>query len=222
VLLRAGGGALTTDFTTLAEDLTSHGFFVVGFDAPYRSVVFVMPDGRVVVRSPGFAGRMDLQRLGIFGHSFGGATALEFRHQDARCKVALDIDGIPFGGVVLEGLGKPGMLLLSDHGGELADPATRPILAALQSIYDRLPDGRLYAVIRRANHFSFGDQILLNSPVAMTLLRPLGFGGLDGRRGLAISADYVQAFFDVVLNGAPRATLTSLAAKYPEIQIEGR
>jgi hypothetical protein len=48
----AGGSALTTDFTTLAEDLASHGFIVVGFDAPYRSFVVVLPDGRVVARSP--------------------------------------------------------------------------------------------------------------------------------------------------------------------------
>jgi predicted dienelactone hydrolase len=45
VILRAGGSALTTDFTTLAEDLASHGFVVVGFDAPYRSFVVVLPDG---------------------------------------------------------------------------------------------------------------------------------------------------------------------------------
>ena len=58
---------------------------------------------------------MDLQRLGIFGHSFGGATALEFCHKDSRCKAVLDMDGIPFGSVVPEGLSKPGMFLLSDH-----------------------------------------------------------------------------------------------------------
>ena len=52
VLLRAGGSALTTDFTTLAENLASHGFFVVGFDAPYRSFVVVLPDGRIIARSP--------------------------------------------------------------------------------------------------------------------------------------------------------------------------
>src|SRR5208283_2065598 len=54
VILRAGGGALTTDFTTLAEDLASHGYFVVGFDAPYRTFVVVLPDGRVVGRSPAY------------------------------------------------------------------------------------------------------------------------------------------------------------------------
>jgi len=266
VLLRAGGSALTTDFTTLAEDLASHGFFVVGFDAPYRSFVVVLPDGRVVGRSPAyhvenangdladpiigkllkmwtadttfvvdqlqrlnadsseqFAGHMDLQHLGMFGHSFGGATALEFCHQDSRCKAALDMDGIPFGRVVPEGLNKPGMFLLSDHSRETADPAGRQVRAEIQSIYGRLPNGRLYVVIRTANHFSFSDQILLNSQAAMRLLRLMvGFGGLDGRRGLAISADYVHTFFDVYLNGAPVAAMTNLAGKYEEAHVEGR
>jgi len=265
VLLRAGGSALTTDFTTLAEDLASHGFFVVGFDAPYRSFVVVLPDGRVVGRLPAyhvenangnladpiigkllrmwtadttfvvdqlerlnadssenFAGRMDLRRLGMFGHSFGGATALEFCHQDSRCKAALDMDGIPFGRVVPEGLNKPGMFLLSDHSRETADPEGRQVLSEIESIYERLPNGRLYVVIRTANHFSFSDQILLNSPTVMRLLRLVRFGGLDGRRGLAISSDYAHTFFDVYLNGAPVSALTSIARKYNEVQIEGR
>lgn len=265
VLLRAGGSALTTDFTTLAENLASHGFFVVGFDAPYRSFVVVLPDGRIIARSPAanvenangnladpvvgkllamwasdttfvvdqlqrlnddpserFAGRMDLQRLGMFGHSFGGATALEFCREDSRCKAALDMDGIPFGRVVPEGLSKPCMFLLSDHSGEMADPESRHVLAEIQSIYDRLPDERLDVVIRQASHFSFSDQILLNSQAAIGLLRLAGIGGLDGRRGLSISADYVHKFFDVYLNGAPTASLTSLTGKYPEVHVEGR
>lgn len=66
------------------------------------------------------------------------------------------------------------------------------------------------------------DQILLNSHVAVRLLRVVGVGGLDGRRGLAISADYVHTFFDVYLNGTPAAALTGLSGKYPEILIAGR
>ena len=36
VVLRGGLGALTTQYTTLAEDLASHGYVVVGFDAVRR------------------------------------------------------------------------------------------------------------------------------------------------------------------------------------------
>ncbi len=37
VILRAGASGDVTNYTTLAEDLASHGYFVVGFDAPYRT-----------------------------------------------------------------------------------------------------------------------------------------------------------------------------------------
>lgn len=264
VLLRAGGSALTTDFTTLAEDLASHGYFVVGFDAPYRSFVVVLPDGRAVPARPQynvenangnladpvigkllamwssdakfvvdrlqrlnqetaseFKGRMALDRLGIFGHSFGGATALEFCHDDSRCRAAADLDGIPFGSVVREGLTKPCMFILSDHSREMSDPSSHQVLEEIESIYNRLPDGRLYAVIHNANHFSFSDQILLNSQVAIHLLQHARrFGSLEGRRGLAISADYVHTFFDLYLKDAPAASLTGLVTRYPEVQVE--
>ena len=260
VLLRPGGSALTADFTTLAEDLASHGFFVVGFDAPARSFVFVESDGRVIGRAPAndvenangnladpvfgrlltmwltdlkavvdqlqrlneapsgiFAGRFDLARLGAVGHSFGGAQALQFCHDDLRCRAAIDLDGIPFGSVVTEGLAKPAMLLVSDHSREMADPESHKVVDMLQSIYSRLPEPRLYATIRTANHFSFGDQMLLNSQTAVAIVRRAGFPALDGRRGLAISNSYVSTFFDVTLNGAPASTLKRLSEQYPEV-----
>jgi predicted dienelactone hydrolase len=259
--MSAGGGALTTDFTTLAEDLASHGYVVVGFDAPYRTCVVVLPDNRVVTRraadnpenlpadqaerlinrllpmwtsdtkfvvsrleqlnadsSGKFAGRLDLQRLGMFGHSFGGATALQFCHDDSRCKAGIDMDGAPYGSVVQEGLKQPFMLMLSDHSRDLPDPAGKKIHADIQSIYDRLLNGRLLITIRGANHFSFSDQMLVQSHYVIGLLRLLGIAPLEGRRGLAITTDYVHTFFDVYLNGAPAATLSEPAKVYPEVQ----
>ncbi|HTF22413.1 MAG TPA: family membership [Candidatus Limnocylindria bacterium] len=262
VIMRAGGGALTTDYTTLTEDLASHGYIVVGFDAPYRTFVVVLPDNRVVIRPPTndpenlqadqanglinrllpmwssdtafvvtqlghlnaadpsgkFTGRLDMQRLGMFGHSFGGATALQFCHDDSRCKAGIDMDGAPFGSVVQEGLKQPFMFIFSDHSRELSDPASRQILADIQSIYGRLPSGRLLITIRRANHFSFSDQMLLKSHYVIGLLRLFGFSGLDGRRGLAITAEYVRTFFDVYLKDAPIALLNKPSQLYPEVQ----
>jgi len=262
VIMRAGGGALTTNFTTLAEDLASHGYIVVGFDAPYRTVVVVLPANRVVIRPPAndpenlpgdqanrlinrllpmwtsdtkfvvsqlqrlnaadpsgnFTGRLDMQRLGMFGHSFGGATALQFCHDDRRCKAGIDIDGAPYGSVVQEGLKQPFMIVLSDHSRELSDPASRQIHADIQSIYDRLPNGRVLITIRGANHFSFSDQMLLKSHYVIRLLRLFGVGALDGRRGLAITAECVHTFFDVYLKDAPAALLNKPSQLYPEVQ----
>ena len=259
VIVRAGGGALTTDFTTLGEDLASHGYIVVGFDAPYRTRVVVFPDGRVVQRpsaenpetlpsadqvrlinkllpmwtadtqfvvdqlgrldaadpSGRFTGRLDMRRIGMFGHSFGGATALQFCHDDSRCKAGIDIDGAPEGSVVREGLTQPFLFLLSDHG-DLSAPEPRAVMAGIKSIYDRLPKGRLLLFIRGANHFSFSDQILLKSHYVVGLLRLLQ-GGLDPRRGLAITTAYVHTFFDVYLKGAPASLLDNLSQTYAEV-----
>jgi predicted dienelactone hydrolase len=262
VILRAGGGALTADYTTLAEDLASHGYVVVGFDAPYRTYLVVLPDKRVVTRpaeynpenlssdqadrlinrllpmwtsdtkfvvsqlerlnaadpSGKFTGRLDMQRLGMFGHSFGGAQALQFCHDDPRCKAGIDLDGAPYGSVVQEGLKQPFMFILSDHRRELSDTASRQILADIQSIYDRLPNGRLFITIRGANHFSFSDQMLVKSPLLIGLLRIAGVARLDGRRGLAITAEYVHTLFDVYLKDAPAALLNKPSQVYPEVQ----
>ena len=59
-----------------------------------------------------------MQRVGVFGHSLGGAAALQFCHDDSRCKAGIDVDGAPLGNVISEGVTQPFMFILSDHGSE--------------------------------------------------------------------------------------------------------
>jgi dienelactone hydrolase len=156
VIMRAGA-SLAWNYSALAEDLASHGYVVVGFDAPYRTGLVVFPDGRVIARRPEnnpelfsgeeltrladkllaawtadiafvldqlqrlntsdpsgkFTGRLDMTRVGLFGHSFGGATAAQFCSQDSRCKAGIDVDGSLHGSVIQAGIHKPFMFLLA-------------------------------------------------------------------------------------------------------------
>ena len=264
VLMRAGLAGLVTGYTSLAEELASHGYVVLGFDAPYRSSVVVFPDRRVIARTPqnnadlftgseqqqlatklvqdwsadmGFAldrlerlntsdpsgrflGRLDLQRVGVLGHSLGGATALQFCHDDSRCKAGVDVDGAPLGSVITDGVTQPFMFLMADHGhGRDSDPENRQVGADVQSIYNRLPrDGRAFIMIRGANHFVFSDDgAMLKSPLVMHALRALGIVRLAGRRQIAVTAHFISTFFDVYLKGAPASELQSQAG-YPEIE----
>jgi predicted dienelactone hydrolase len=263
VLMRAGLAGLVTGNSCLAEDLASHGYVVVGFDAPYRSSVVVFPNGTTIARAPQnnadllsglqqeqlatrlvqvwsadmafaldqlerlnasdpsgrFLGRLDMQRVGVFGHSLGGATALQFCHDDSRCKAGIDVDGAPLGSVVRDGVTQPFMFLLSDHQSE-SDAETRQIEANIRSIFDRLPsDRRLWIMIRGANHFGFDDDgAMLKSPLLMQVLRALGIVHLNGRRQVALTAHCITTFFDVYLKGAPASQLKSLT-EYPEIEI---
>ena len=269
VVMRAGASAEVWNYSTLAEDLASHGYVVVGFDAPHRTLSVAFPDGRVMTRTPEndaelceeqppaqqagcvnkiltawtgdmafvldrlerwnaadssgrFAGRLDMTRVGVFGHSFGGAAAAQFCHDDARCKAGIDVDGQPFGSVIQEGLHRPFLFLLSDqvHG---TDPETRRVLANIQSIYDRLPaDGRLRIAIRGSNHFFFSDDAaLLKSHIAMRTLRMFGMVGIDGRRQLTVAAHCIHTFFDAYLKGASVSPLQVSSPGYPEIEVLG-
>jgi len=264
LILRAGSSALVTSYTALAEDLASHGYIVVGPDAPYRTTVVVLPDGRTLHRlaqndveeqpdglkvvlatrlagiwstdigfvldklaslnaadpTGRFTGRLDLQHIGVFGHSLGGATAAYFCRVDARCKAGVDLDGRLFGPVVETGLKQPFMFILEGHGS--AEGESGKILAQIDSMYAHLPaNSRLKVSIAGSNHFSFSDQILLKSQVLLGLMRIThALGGLDGRRGLAITSDYLCAFFDVYLKGRPRVALEALRRKYPEAVVE--
>jgi dienelactone hydrolase len=265
VIMRAGASAEVWSYSTLAEDLASHGYVVVGFDAPYRTFVVTFPDGRVIRRAPEnnaelcegqeqaqqsrcvnrvmtawtadiafvldrldqmnasdasskFKGRLDMKRVGVFGHSFGGATAAQFCHDDSRCKAAIDVDGQPFGSVIQAGLHQPFMFLMSDHSRE-SDPETRQIKANIQSVYDRLPNQRLEIAIRGANHFLFSDDgALLKSHIVLRTLRALGVVGIDGRRQLAVTVYCIHSFFDAYLKGASVSPLNLSSPLYPEIQ----
>ena len=267
VIMRAGASAEVWNYSTLAEDLASHGYVVVGFDAPYRTGVVVFPDGRALTRTPEnnpelclerigqerdrcanrlltawtadiafvldrlerlntsdasgrFTGRLDMTRVGVFGHSFGGAAAALFCHEDSRCKAGIDIDGAPHGSVIRAGIDRPFMFLLSDHSHE-SDPESGQILANIESIYDRLPaDGRLRIEIRGANHFLFSDDgALLKSHIVLRTLRMFGVLRIDGRRQLAITVYCVHSFFDAYLKGPAVSRLQISSPLYPEIQI---
>jgi dienelactone hydrolase len=263
VLMRAGLAALTTDYTSLAEDLASHGYVVVGFDAPYRSFVVVLPGGKVIARAPQnnadlvsgaqqeqlaqelvdswtadmkfaldqletlntsdpsgrFVGRLDMHRVGVFGHSLGGATALQFCHDDPRCKAGIDIDGAPLGSVITEGVNHPFMFVIGDHKGE-PDAEVRQVEANIGSIYDRLPpDGRSIVEIRGANHFFFSDGALLKSQIVLGTLRLLHVVGIDGRRQLAVTAYCVHSFFDAYLDSSGASRLNISSPLYPEIHV---
>jgi pimeloyl-ACP methyl ester carboxylesterase len=267
LIMRAGASASVLDYSTLAEDLASHGYVVVGFDAPYRTWQVVFPDGRVADRtaqnnpeqcvvpdrgemercvsrvttawtddigfvldrlarlnasdsSGRFAGRLDLTRVGVFGHSLGGAVAAEFCHRDSRCTAGVDIDGAPHGDVLRGGLTQPFMFLLSDHSRE-NDPASREIMRDIRSIYDRSPpDRRLLVAIRGAFHYTFSDDgALLKSSLVRAALHVFGKLRMDGRRQLAVTAYCLRTFFDHNLKQRGRSAPDISFPFYPEVDV---
>jgi alpha-beta hydrolase superfamily lysophospholipase len=135
LLLSPGFGTLAALESAQAVDLASRGFVVVAFDHPHDSFAVQEPDGalittdlgedaafpqrlldvRIVLRHLAALVPLPLRgvRVGLFGHSMGGAAAAEAMRMQRRIAAGVDLDGTPRGPVVERGLRRPFGVMLS-------------------------------------------------------------------------------------------------------------
>jgi dienelactone hydrolase len=140
------------------------------------------------------AGKLDLARIGSFGHSFGGATALEVCRVDARCRAAVNMDGGLYGGSVTLPAVRPLLLMNSADSNRYTDTVEE-----WQHMISNASDAAYWLELPNSSHLSFTFSQLL-SP----LLAPQGF---DPRAGLRVVDKYLRAFFDLHLRGVDTAPL---------------
>ncbi|HDR4733429.1 TPA: carboxylic ester hydrolase [Bacillus cereus] len=176
-------------------------------------VVFVINQVEKLNRSDKdkrFTGRIDTSRIGMFGHSYGGATAAQVLVEDSRVKAAIDMDGTLYGGnVPKSGVGKPFMVM----NAEISDDSTEDSLEGKIRSDHALAGGGMSMVIPHTNHTSFTDFHLF-SP----LLRSLGE---DTRYVHRIINEFSLAFFDrYVKQVDDGSALEKLDSKYPEVKFK--
>jgi hypothetical protein len=160
-----------------------------------------------------FEGRLDLERVGIFGHSTGGGNAIQVCWSDARCKVGLALDAWlePVSVEALdEGLDQPFMFLWSEDWG--SDENIR----RFQNLYQELRSDAYQLEIEGTRHYDFSDLPLLSPLSPWFGLK----GPIDGQRVLRIIDDYVVAYFDMYLLGIDRPLLDGPSSEYPEVEFE--
>jgi hypothetical protein len=272
LVMEPGLGPLPTDYTTLAENLASHGYVVVASAPTYSASVVVFPDGRVAPSTPlgsfpgdenaplteakiqedeaagsrlvwvwakdmsfeldqmqrldserggRFYGRLDLGRVGMFGHSLGGATALRACALDDRCGAAANLDGTPYGagGLRRNGSPKPFMYVASDLPASYCDRECEEGDRWTREIYERSKDGAYYLTIEGTRHFDFTDYAALFSPV----LRMRGLlGPIGGRSALRMTNAYLLAFFDRYLKGDREPLLRGPSPEHPQVRFKSR
>ncbi len=172
-----------------------------------------------------FAGHIDFSRVGIFGHSFGGAVAAEVCRCDRRFKAGVNYDGLIFGDVLDQGIGKPFLFLMDGtpipSESELEHnkgPYVRELILVAEN-YDCLrhhPEERGYwASIKGASHMNFCD-----SPLYTPIRRLTHGGPIEPSRCFQIINAFTVAFFNTYLKGAPDPFFDGSVSAYPEIELE--
>lgn len=140
-----------------------------------------------------FAGRLDLNRLGVFGHSTGGGTMSRLCARDARCKAGVGLDawlGVTHDETLAAGSDRPILFLMSESW-------PTPQNNARMQQYRAGSSQVTWLTIRRTGHYDFTDLPFL-TPLAATI----GLAGeLDSYRVQEIVRTYTRAFFDLHLRG---------------------
>ncbi|MYU06100.1 alpha/beta hydrolase [Streptomyces sp. SID8366] len=150
---------------------------------------------------------IDPTRIGMAGHSAGGAATVPALLADGRIRAGVDLDGTMDVTVPASGIdGKPFLLV----GHPLPDGAEDPSWA---ESWTRLDGWKRWLTVTGTNHASFTD-----FPV---LLDALGLPD-DGRtvtapRALQLTREYVAAFFDLQLKGMDRPVLDGPTPDNPEV-----
>lgn len=256
VIFAPGGGQKVLAYTSLLEDLASHGYVVAAIEPPYNAPAMQFPNGRMIGRltlaergwdepktkddqpriyeqmvlhwardmsfvldqlreldrakDSFFAGRLDLARVGAFGHSRGGQAAGTVRLIDSRIRGAINLDGNirgrgfqPIKGD--DGGQQPFLWIekqtptLNDHELEkMALPKSlyQEFLSEVPRLMQSVKGGSAHVTIARLGieHLDFSDNPFWSDSASP----PVRAGK---KRTIEVTRAYTRAFFDGCLRG---------------------
>lgn len=220
IVLSHGFPGTSFMFTSLIEEVVSHGFIVAAIDHTFYSNVTMLPTNKAVFltenlptpiefekwdeiidtvwvkdqiqvidflsylnREKKFKNKIDLDKIGVMGHSFGGATAFQSMLIDDRIKAGINMDGTYFGNAEKSEMDVKPFLLMntSEEKKESKEDKTAALVASglsekqfqqiSQSLEERQQKFRDYggyvASIIGAKHMSFSDYYLFSPALSI-------------------------------------------------------
>jgi platelet-activating factor acetylhydrolase isoform II len=182
----------------------------------------------------GLGRHMDLTKIGMFGHSLGGATVVQTMVHDQRVIAGIDLDGTVFPDIdpllspldQLEAAMRQLALGVSDRplmfmtsGGAFGMSPQMFFGPFVGSFWDNLPGWRRFLSLSGAGHFHFTDnELLLKQCIAQGIVTsPDDRHLIEPDRAVAVERAYIRAFFDLWLRNRDRHLLNGPSVQFPEI-----
>lgn len=165
--------------------------------------------------SDSFFSKLDLERVGVFGHSTGGGAAIQFCGTDTRCKALLGMDPFmrPVSEAVLQnGASQPSFFMFSQEWADLKESRNNQLF---DQFIPSVPNTLGAVSIDGTRHHDFSDLPLL-SPIAPQL----GLKGpLNGQRVTEIVNAYLIDFFNSTLLGKSSTLFNSSFSDFGEVRM---
>lgn len=229
-------------YTSLIEDIVSNGFIIASINHPYVSGITVFPDGRKIYISPDppgnyslrsivedakfildkitemnnsdpdFQGKFDLSKVGMYGHSYGGASTSICCYEDERFLCGLTLDGVFYFDYLQEGINKPFLMLIAEN--RFNDDSVK-------KMWNKLNNDAYKVQINGSTHFAFTDVgVLLKHLVPLIPAKLLGFGTIEPKHHVNITRIFELMFFEVYLKDRSAEDIIKLGTIFNDVQIE--
>ncbi|EAW09126.1 PAF acetylhydrolase family protein [Aspergillus clavatus NRRL 1] len=206
--------------TILAANITTNTQIIDDLNIRVKDMSFVLDQlhrPSVISRLiPDRTCGLDTSKVGIYGHSLGGATAAEAMLSDPRLMGGVNLDGTFFGSVIDRGLDKPFMIMAHEGKNLTTDPSWG-------ALWPKLKGFRRGFMLGGSTHGTFTDLAVAADLIGLRAEFPAQtaalLGSIDGRRALQVIATYTSRFFDVVLKGKKSELLDRSSMEFPEVTV---
>jgi hypothetical protein len=212
---------------TVFPDGRTVGLADVPTDPVVRSAFFnmslrtIVADAKFVLNTitemnetdPDFFGHFDLSRIGMYGHSFGGANTAVCCFEDARFRAGLTLDGVFYPQFIPGNILVPFLFMFAEA--HLANDST------IMYLWNHTTNDTFKMSILGSTHYAFTDVgVLLSHLIPLIPPKLLSFGSIAPKRMVNITRTYVTVFFEVSLKGEPIETLLNLSSQFDEVQFD--
>jgi len=196
-----------------SEDLS--GFFARSLRTVIDDVYFVLDTVTDINEHDEiFAGCFDLSRVGMYGHSFGGAATAVCCYEDERFKAGLTLDGVVYDEFLPGDIAKPLLLMLAE--GRINDSNTL-------SLYDKVSTDAYMVGVLGSSHYGYTDVgVLLSHLLPLIPQNLLGFGTIDAKRLVNITRVIELAFFDVYIKGFDEQILFDTFSLFNDVLVQSK
>lgn len=161
------------------------------------------------------AGRLDVEHIGAFGHSFGGATAVQAAYEDERLDAAINMDGTMFGAVTEQGSRVP-FLMLQSVGATIPTPEILAQAGISEAEFEALAQhyqdtvnailansGEASAqTLPNSQHNTYSTDYLVLAPLLPAILTPNEIGTIDPLEAYQQILTWVGDFMGTYVKGS--------------------